>query len=1174
MSRFSRLASCMVLVCLALLHTTVRAQQDPAGKKAKARARAAARQQAQEQASTKPTKPDSKDANKWNVDTPPGESFEQKIDVTEGTWMNLDVSPDGQEIVFDLLGDIYVMPITGADGTQGNSPKKLTKGIAWDMQPRYSPDGQWIAFTSDRTGKSERGGDNIWVMRSDGSEPKQVTNETFQLLNGACWSPDGNYLVARKHFTGRRSLGSGEMWMYHRSALDANATSGVQLTKRPNEQKDVNEPIFSPDGQYLYYSQDATPGDTFEYDKDSNKQIYVVKRLNLKTGETENAITGPGGACRPVPSPDGKSIAFVRRVGAKTGLHLLDIESGAIRLLYDGLERDMQEAWAIHGVYSAYDWTPDGEHIVLWAKGKIRRISVADGSEEVIPFRIQDTREMRRAVRNSVEVAPDEFPVKMLRWVQVSPTGDQVVFQSLGYLYVRDLPDGEPVRLTSQTEHFEFYPSYSADGKYIVYSTWNDEKFGSVRVASARPEDGESWKVTAQPGHYLEPVFSPDGQTIVYRKSGDGYLRSPLWSREPGLYRVPARGGEPTKIRASGFNPQFTQDGERLYFLDRNGSKDADNLGLYSIRFDATYTDGKEVRQHCNSRWGTDYRVSPDGQWIAFIERFNVYLVPLIETGGTVDVGPGSSSLPTAKMSTESGDFVHFSADSQSLHWTVGPTLYTQSLVEAFPFLKQADVSSDKSVAKSDAASTTEKPTAKKPTQIDLGFKETYDQPDSMIAFVGAKILTMSDRGTIENGTILVEGNRIVAVGTKQEVNVPEDATIVKVPGMVIMPGLIDAHAHGPMETDGITPQANWGNYSRLAFGVTTIHDPSNDTQGIFSAAEMVKAGVILGPRIFSTGSILYGAAGSFKAEIESLDDAKFHLQRMKAVGAISVKSYNQPRRDQRQQVLAAARELQMMVVPEGGSTFMHNMTMIVDGHTGIEHTLSVQTAYDDVMDLWRDTKVGYTPTLCVAYGGISGERYWYQLDDLWTHPRLNSFVPKTILHPRSRRREKAPLEDYNHMRVAEIAKQVVEQGGLVQTGGHGQLIGIDTHWELWSLVQGGMSNIDSLRCGTILGARYLGLDKDLGSIEAGKLADLIVFDRGRDPSANIRDSQEIAMVLANGRLFNAHTMAEIVDGEEGAKPTFFFHDASQQTGVTYPRIRGCDCCRPGGLPPWMIEAP
>ena len=224
----------------------------------------------------------------WNIEAPPGPSQTQSIETDEGTWISVDVSPDGKQIVFDLLGDLYLMPIDGADGTGGAFPKKLTTGVAWDMQPRFSPDGKRIAFTSDRHGESKKAGDNIWTIEVDGTNPSQITNETYRLLNGPNWSPDGQFLVARKHFTSRRSLGAGEMWMYHRAAANADAMSGVPLTKRINDQKDVNEPIFSPDGRYLYYSQDTTPGNTFEYDKDSHKQIYVVKRLDLNTGEIED----------------------------------------------------------------------------------------------------------------------------------------------------------------------------------------------------------------------------------------------------------------------------------------------------------------------------------------------------------------------------------------------------------------------------------------------------------------------------------------------------------------------------------------------------------------------------------------------------------------------------------------------------------------------------------------------------------------------------------------------------------------------------------------------------------------------------------------------------------------------------------------------------------------------
>ncbi len=1067
----------------------------------------------------------------WDIEETPGKTVEQAIDTTEGTWITVDVSPDGKKVVFDLLGDLYEMPIEGADGKDGRGwPSKLTSGVAWDMQPAYSPSGKQVAFTSDRTGADDKAGDNLWILSLDGKEPTQVTKEAYRLINGASWSPDGDYLVGRKHFTSRRSLGAGEMWMYHKDSMRLKSTAGVPLTSRVNDQKDVNEPVFSPDGRYLYYSQDVTPGNDFEYDKDSIKGIYAIKRLDLETGDTEVLLRGPGGACRPTPSPDGKQLAFVRRVGAKTGLHLFDLKSGAVRLVYDLLERDMQEAWAIHGVYPHFAWMPDGEAIVIWAKGKIRKIDVEAGTAEVIPFHIKDQRDIKPAVRFAQEIGGDTFDVKMLRWVTVSPKSDRVAYQALGHIYIRDLPDGTPKRLTNQETEFEFCPNFSRDGKYVVYSTWNDRTLGSVRIASVDPEQNENWIVTPEPGHYVDPVFSPDGQLIVYRKESGGGITSPLWSRESGLYSIPKRDGKGTRISKIGIRPQFGLEQGRVFFQQKNSEKEADNLELRSIDLS-----GNEERTHYSSTWATDFRISPDSTAIAFIERFHVYIAPFVQSGRTIKVGPSGKGLPIRRVSSEAGDFIHFSGDSKAVHWSLGADLFTSDLSEP-----EDD-----------------------PQSLGIGFTAQHARPSGQTAIVNARILTMGPAGVIESGTILIDGNRIVAVGKSAQVAVPENAYRIDVKGQVVGPGFIDTHAHGSQAANGMTPQQNWVDFARLAFGVTTIHDPSNQTHSIFAASELTKAGLISAPRTFSTGTILYGATSATKAEIDSLDDARFHLRRMKAVGAFTVKSYNQPRRDQRQQVLQAARELEMMVVPEGGSTFMHNMTMIVDGHTGIEHTLPVQTAYDDVMDLWRGTGVGYTPTLNVAYGGISGEQYWFQIDDLWLHPRLQTFIPPHVLNPRARRRQKSPDEDYNHMKVAEIARQVVEQGGLVQAGGHGQLNGICTHWEMWSFVQGGMTPMQALVCGTLNGAKYLGLDGDLGSIEVGKLADLVVFKSDADPTVNIRDTERVQYVVANGEIYEADRMNRF--GSPEPRRPFYWQNDGAGTTLRMSEMEhgvGCSCLR------------
>jgi imidazolonepropionase-like amidohydrolase/Tol biopolymer transport system component len=975
-----------------------------------------------------------------------------------------------------MLGDIYEMPIAGGEATA------LTSGFAWDMQPRYSPDGQSIAFTSDRGG-----GDNICVMNRDGSDPAAVTKESFRLLNSPVWSPDGEYIAARKHFTSRRSLGAGEIWLYHRSGGD-----GLQLTKRPNDQKDVGEPAFSPDGQYVYFSRDTTPGERFEYNKDSNDEIYAIRRLDRETGRIESYIDGAGGAVRPTPSPDGNQIAFVRRVRFKTALFVHDIASGSNRQLYDELERDMQETWAVHGVYPNIAWTPDNQSIVFWSKGKIRRIDVAGGEVTEIPFHVTQTQRMTEALRFAQDVSPKRTDLKMLRWVQVSPKGDQVVFQAIGLLYIRDLPKGKARRLTEQNDHFEFYPSYSSDGSEIVFTTWNDQLLGTVQVAQARPGGAER-VLTTGPGHYLEPTFSPDNSQVVYRKGSGGFVRSPLYSRDTGLYRVPAAGGESERITRSGIRPHFGADPSRVYFqtFAEENRRELHSIGL----------DGTEERTHLGSEAATEFRVSPDGKWVAFTERFNAYITPLVPTGKKVDIGPKSSAMPVRKVSRDAGEYLHWSGDSNTLHWALGPELYSRELKDAFAFMEGAP---------EELPEPEEKGTP-------IGFSASTDVPRGSVALVGARIVTMNGDEVIEDGTIVVEANRIKSIGSRDSVKVPDDAHTVDVSGHTIIPGLVDVHWHGSQGSSEITPQTNWFNLASLAFGVTTVHDPSNDTSTFFAASEMASHGAIVAPRLYSTGTILYGASGSFKAIVDSLDDARSHLRRMKAVGAFSVKSYNQPRRDQRQQFIAGARELSMMVVPEGGSLFQHNMTMVVDGHTGIEHAIPVAAVYDDVVQMWKESRTGYTPTIVVGYGGIWGENYWYQHTNVWENERLMTFVPRFVVDPRSRRRFMAPEEEFNHIDIARTCKKLNDAGVSIQVGAHGQREGLASHWEMWMLVQGGMTPHEALRAGTLNGARYIGLDGDLGSLEKGKLADLAVLDDQR-PALRRRDDERGRQLLEEAR--------------------------------------------------------
>ena len=1041
----------------------------------------------------------SKDSTKksdshWDVAAQHGPSSEIQFETSEGTWMAVDVSPDGKQIVFDMLGDIYLMPISGGEA------KALTSGPAYDVQPRFSPDGSRISFTSDRDGI-----DNLWIMNSDGSKLSQVSKEKERQVNNAVWTPDGQYLVGRKHYRNTRSLGAGEMWMYHTSG-----GGGLQLTKRRNWQQDAGEPCISPDGRYLYWSEDVTSSGFFEYNKNPYGTIYAIQRLDRETGETESFVRENGGSARPQISRDGKTLAFVRRVGLNTVLCLYDLESGKETELFTGLDHDQQEAWAVFGIYPGFSWAPDNKSIVVWAKGKIWNLDVRTHQARDIPFRATVKQSITEAVRFPQEVAPDQFDMKMLRWVTVSPDQKSVIYNALGKLWIRSLPNGTPARLTRDETNLELYPSFSPDSKWIVYAAWNDDDLGALYKVQL---NGRSQtKLNRDKGTYVEASFSRDGKRIVYRRIGGDSFRGSLYSKNRGIYWISSEGGMPNLITEEGSSPLFAKSGDRIFLSASESGKAA----LISIGLS-----GQERRVHLLSDNAQEIVPSPNEEWVALVERYNGYVAVFPKTGQAVTISPSTNDYPIKRVTRDAATNMHWSVDSKKLFWSLGPELYSRDLTNTFSFVEGAP------------DSVQEKPDS---VGLNISFRTTAGKPTGVIALVGATVISMNGNEVIPNATIVIDQNRIKAVGPSSAVSVPSGAKTIDVTGSTIMPGMIDVHGHA--NSGDWSPLTNWPYYANLAYGVTTMHDPSAITEYVFSNSEMIRSGRMVGPRLYSTGTILYGAEGSYKAIINNFDDAMSHLRRLKAVGAFSVKSYNQPRRDQRQQIIEAARNLKMMVVPEGGSTFFWNMTMVLDGHTGIEHNIPIAPIYKDVVELVSRSHTGLTPTLIVNYAGLSGEYYWYQHYNVWENKRLLTFMPRANVDARSRRRQMASDDDYHYIETSRALKSVLDAGGKVQLGAHGQLQGLGAHWELWMLQQGGMTNLEALRCATLSGAQYLGMEKDLGSLEPGKLADLIVLEK--NPLENIRNSDSVKYVMVDGRLYDASTMNEIGNHPQ-ERPKFYW---------------------------------
>lgn len=1042
------------------------------------------------------------DDKKWDVSNPGPDFNYQSLSFStdEGTWMNLDVSPDGKTIVFDMLGDIYSIPAAGG------TAKILRTGIPFEIQPRFSADGKYISFTSDAGG-----GDNIWVMKADGSDARQVTKEDFRLLNNAVWMPDGHYLIARKHFTSGRSMGAGELWQYHIAG-----GGGTQLVARRNDQKDINEPTISGDGKYLYYCEDVTPGNTFQYNKDPNSQIYAVKRYDFETGEIEQITGGPGSAARPQVSRDGKLLAFIKRVRTKTVLYIHDLHTGEEWPVYDALNKDQMTAWALFGTYPNFNWMPNNEDIVIWAGGKFQKVNIYTTQVTTIPMIIDVNIQVADRVHFETPVDDSDFNVKVIRDAITSPDGKTLVFRALGYLWTKSLPNGTPKRLTTGTD-FEAEPAFSPNGNELVYVTWNDVEKGAIYKITLR--GGAPVKITSEKAIYRTPSFSPDGKTIVFRREDGNNDQGRDFTKNPGLYTIPATGGEQKFLTPEGEYPLFTNDGKRVFY--QTGGVFFGNL---TKELKSVDLNGANIRTHIKSKYANRLVPSSDNKWIAFTHLHKAYVAPLNMSGREVDLDNKTTAVPVSLLADDAGINLHWTTDSKKVMWTLGDRYFAKEIKDRFTFLPGSP----------------EKVEAPSGNGIAVDLMVKADKPAGRIAFTNARIITMEGDQVIENGTIVINQNKIEALGNTGEVNIPANAKVIDATGKTIMPGMVDAHAHVGGFRYGLNTQQNWQFYANLAYGVTTSHDPSANTETIFTLSEMVKAGNLVGPRIYSTGYILYGAEGDFKAVINNLDDARSNIKRTKAFGALSVKSYNQPRRDQRQQVLQAAREEGINVVPEGGSTFFHNINMVIDGHTGIEHNIPVAPVYRDVLKVWSAGNVGYTPTLLVNYGGLNAEFYWYQKTNVWEDEKLLQFTPRGIIDSRSRHRMMVPDEEYenSHILTSRAVSALAKEGVKVNMGAHGQLQGLGAHWELWSIQQGGMSNLDALKTATINPANYIGAGKDIGSLKVGKLADLIVLEK--NPLENIQNTNSLIYTMINGRLYDSNTMNEVGNHPKERKPFYW----------------------------------
>jgi imidazolonepropionase-like amidohydrolase/Tol biopolymer transport system component len=1119
----------------------------------------------------------------------------------EASWISLDVSPDGRTIVFDILGDLYTIPVAGGSAT------RITSGTGWDQQPRYSPDGKQIAFVSDRNGSK-----NLWIANADGTKPRILTKSERINFASPIWLADGQYVIAGR---------AGQLWMYN-----TNGGSGVQLTGLRAEGA---APAAGPGGatpshygaapsndpRYLWVNVTGgvpptlavgVPGanpDEIMSARDENEELaarsnarrigqYQVAQFDRETGRTLVRSHETEGAFRPVASPDGKWLVYATRHDAREALKLRDLITGEERWLVMDVQRDNSQGGGVNDrdLYPGSAFTPDSKSLITSYNGRIWRVDVPSGTVTAIPFTAQVDQQMGALAKFEYPVNDSTLVVTQIRGAKPSPDGRLVAFTALDNLYVGELGPipaaGDTARRTVTNPRkltaggmVEHAPVWSPDGGYIAYVTWTDTAGGHVyRIAAA---GGTPERLTRLAAFYDKIAYTKDGSRLMaVRGSRFSRLRQfedfgNISNGELEYVTIPAAGGDAARIAWTGSGqsqqgrnvPHVGPDSNRLYVW-------AGNDGLVSMRFDGT--DRKIVVRVAGPPPPAqplppgappppppspdEVLLSPDGKRALVLANNNVFMITVPPIVGVAPaIGVSGAGVPTTRLTRVGGDFIGWSNDGATAFYSIGRSIFRYDVGTAEAAIRDS-VSRADSIANAAPAGgagggagagagaggagaaggaaardTTKKPSmAYEARRFDVTITAAKDKPRGSVVLKGARIVTMNGDKVIEKGDVVVTDNRIAGVGPSGSVKVPAGAKVIDVGGKTIIPGYVDIHAHNwfgwGVHRDQVTQLL-----ANLAYGVTTQRDPQTSATDILTYTDLMETGALIGPRLYSTGPGIFAADN-----IKSLDEARDVLRRYADhYNTKTIKQYMAGDRKVREWVIMAAKELGLTTTTEGGSNLTMNLTLMQDGYPGLEHAMPIFPLFKDVVQLEAQSGITYTPTLIVGYGGPIGRDYYLTHYNIDEDKKLHYFTPhdeldswKSLTYNRE--------DQYIFKGHAEQLAKMVKAGGRVGLGSHGELQGLGVHWELWMMQSGGLSNFETLRAATIHGADAIGLSKDLGSLEVGKLADLQVLDK--NPLTDIHNTNSVKFVMKNGRLYDGNNLNEVWPRAKALPPQWWWN--------------------------------
>ncbi|KAI0355021.1 hypothetical protein OH77DRAFT_1425075 [Trametes cingulata] len=1193
----------------------------------------------------------------WDISTDFPFPLSLEYDVTEGTWLRLDVHSKTGDIIFDMLGDIYCLPASAyskgyLESESSSRAVPVLLGVPHDSDPHFSPEGDSIVFRSD----AELGIENIWVkewkgcaesdvrpirstnarlldalqvkneeetllaqgiketaerkrrrlLREGRLDAKRVTNETYRWVSDARFHPSGKKIVATKWYTSSRSLGAGEGWEY--SVPDVNASvsvikpgSGKRLVGRTlpvgwgpenyGDQQVGPEQFLWKDNDTLIYSKNVidTNG-AWTYSKDVHKGIYSIFSHNLTSKRTTTLVDAfPGGATRPELSRDGRTLAFVRRVRDKEALVLKDLETGTIRNVWHGLTYDLSVVSAPMGTYPSFAFTPEDDAIIIWAAGHIYHVPlgtnaagerVLGGEPKVIRFtahiekRLAETRTAKTNIK-AVETA-DTQRVYAFHELRVDESGEKAVFQAAGATYVQEVgEDVSPKRVPVLHPDAPYYSPAFVPGTHdlVIHARWSDVNFTAIELANVT--SGEAYELTGLSlGRYYSPTLCAcpgrNRQVALVKTGGDYLTGDVVATAGAGLYI-----GELTLPSKSDAKKAATIAVKNLRFISTE--IDTDDLLRTQLRF---FEGSKKLLvQEPRRAFVIDLSAGPnelgdlphetlatgrmseelviplpssksfkDKTPAAIVDFHHVYYVPSVEPEDAIWSKPANATKGLVRLSVDGGHSITWSGDGSKLFWFLGSWLHHVDVSKLSACAKAAEqdpttfgIACTKTLPKYQEV-VVEYPSDVKRLKKEAAsfaahkYGEEASKHADFFVIANATLVTMETgdlkSDVLRDAVIVTRNGEIEAIVGVHDAVIPYGATVLDVEGGFIVPGFIDVHAHWN-GFDTMYPARSWEMETFLAYGVTTLHNPSADTVLAFAERFRTERGQLVGPRIFQTGTIIYGAGGAgYHQDIVDMDEARSALLRIKVEGgpsSFSYKNYNLPSRASRQRLLLAARNLSMLCVPEGGMNSDWDQTYIVDGMTTIEHALPIPVLYDDILTLYAASGTGSTPTHIVNYGGVMGEQYVWATEDIPGNSKLRRFGRHDILEGLSESTAR-PLNSYQVFNTSISTAKMVHKGLKAHIGAHGEPpLGVNYHAEMFFTKAGGLTNYEVLRAATADAALTLGIDDSVGSLTPGKLADFVVYPPGVDLlEGDISGTRDIRFVVRGGRVWDASTMTEV----------------------------------------------